>query len=224
MAALYQLTDVGKRFEADDLEIFSHINLTVASGESVAIVGASGSGKSTLLHMMGALDRPSAGRVFFEGADLASMAADRKAHFRNQSLGFVFQFHHLLPEFSAVENVALPGLIGGKKLKDILPRAKELMEMVGLAERMNSHPATLSGGERQRTAIARALLMQPKVILADEPTGNLDDKTGEQVAQLMLSLNRQLAMTLVVVTHNQELAKRMDRVLELKGGNLYETS
>lgn len=224
MAPLYELENVAKSFDNGQLEIFSGIDLCVESGESLAIVGASGSGKSTLLHIMGALDQPSAGRVLFQGQDLAAMDAAAKAHFRNKSIGFVFQFHHLLPEFSAVENVALPGIISGQNMSAIMPRAIELMERTGLGKRLYSRPAVLSGGERQRTAIARALIMQPLAILADEPTGNLDGRSGVQVEQLLLELNRDLGMAMIVVTHNRDLARSMDRVLELKGGKLYETA
>lgn len=224
MAPIYRLENVGKTFSGaeEKLDLFSGINMVVNQGESLAIVGASGSGKSTLLHLMGALDRPTSGQVLFEGQSLAEMTAAEQAHFRNKSLGFVFQFHHLLPEFSAAENVALPGLIAGRKMQEMLPAARELLERVGLEHRMESRPATLSGGERQRAAIARALILKPKVILADEPTGNLDEQTGAHAGRLMLNLNRELGTTLVVVTHNQELAASMDRSLELRGGSLYE--
>lgn len=219
---IYKLENVGKSFDSGSLEIFSGLGMAVAAGESLAIVGASGSGKSTLLHIMGALDKPTTGTVFFEGRNLAQMKPDEQARFRNHSLGFVFQFHHLLPEFSALENVALPGLIAGKSMAAMLPGAKELLERVGLANRMDARPATLSGGERQRAAIARALVMHPSVILADEPTGNLDEQTGVQVGRLLFELNRELGMTMVIVTHNQELAASMDRRLELRGGDLHE--
>lgn len=219
---VYQLENVSKSFDNGTLEIFSDLSMAVAPGESLAIVGASGSGKSTLLHIMGALDRPSAGIVRFEGKNLVQMTPEEQATFRNHSLGFVFQFHHLLPEFSAIENVALPGLIAGEKMTDMLPKARVLLERVGLADRLNARPVTLSGGERQRAAIARALIMKPKVILADEPTGNLDEQTGAQVGRLLFELNRELGMTLVIVTHNMELAASMDRRLELRGGDLHE--
>ncbi len=219
---IYTLENVGKSFDNDALVIFSALNLIVNEGESLAIVGASGSGKSTLLHIMGALDRPTSGNVFFKGQNLLEMKPDKQADFRNSSLGFVFQFHHLLPEFSALENVALPGLIAGKSMAQMLPEARNLLERVGLSERMNARPATLSGGERQRAAIARALIMRPAVILADEPTGNLDEQTGAQVGRLLFELNRELGMTLIIVTHNQELAASMDRRLELRGGDLHE--
>ena len=196
--------------------------MVVEEGEMLAIVGQSGSGKSTLLHLMGALDTPSSGEICFEGRDMALMSADQKAAFRNKTLGFVFQFHHLLPEFSALENVAMPAIIGGASQRSVMPRAREMLDRVGLSARMDSKIATLSGGERQRVAIARAVFMRPRVLLADEPTGNLDEVTGAQVGALMNELNRELGMTLVVVTHNRELAAGMGRTLELKAGTLYE--
>lgn len=224
MPELYKFSDVGKKFSGpgESLEIFKHINLIVAEGEALAIVGASGSGKSTLLHLMGALDTPSTGTVSFDGRDMAGMSPDQKAVFRNKTLGFVFQFHHLLPEFSALENVAMPAVIGGARRATVLPQAREMLERVGLGARAESKIATLSGGERQRVAIARAVFLRPRVLLADEPTGNLDETTGAQVGALMTELNRELGMTLVVVTHNRELAAGMGRTLELKAGILYE--
>ena len=224
MSALYKFSNVSKNFSApgENLEILKNINLVVEEGEALAIVGTSGSGKSTLLHLMGALDTPSTGAVFFDGQDMARMTPDQKAAFRNRTLGFVFQFHHLLPEFSAVENVAMPAIIGGERQAVIMSKAREMLERVGLSARMESKISTLSGGERQRVAIARAVLMRPRVLLADEPTGNLDEGTGAQVGTLMNELNRELGMTLVVVTHNRELAAGMGRTLELKAGTLYE--
>ena len=224
MSALYKFSNVNKIFSApgETLEILKDINMIVEEGEALAIVGASGSGKSTLLHLMGALDTPSTGAVFFDGQDMALMSADQKAAFRNKTLGFVFQFHHLLPEFSALENVAMPAIIGGAKQSAVMSRAREMLDRVGLSARMESKIATLSGGERQRVAIARAVFMRPRVLLADEPTGNLDEVTGAQVGALMNELNRELGMTLVVVTHNRELAAGMGRTLELKAGTLYE--
>lgn len=224
MPELYKFSDVGKKFSGpgENLEIFKHINLIVAEGEALAIVGASGSGKSTLLHLMGALDTPSTGTVSFDGRDMAGMSPDQKAVFRNKTLGFVFQFHHLLPEFSALENVVMPAVIGGARRAVVLPQAREMLERVGLGARAESKIATLSGGERQRVAIARAVFLRPRVLLADEPTGNLDETTGAQVGALMTELNRELGMTLVVVTHNRELAAGMGRTLELKAGILYE--
>ena len=226
MSDLYKFSDVGKKFSGpgENLEIFKNINLIVEEGEALAIVGASGSGKSTLLHLMGALDTPSTGVVAFDGRDMALMSPDRKAAFRNKTLGFVFQFHHLLPEFSALENVSMPALIGGARRAAVLLEARAMLERVGLAARADSKIATLSGGERQRVAIARAVLLRPRVLLADEPTGNLDEISGAQVGDLLQELNRELGMTLVVVTHNLELAARMDRGLELRAGALYEKS
>ncbi|MGE9984479.1 ABC transporter ATP-binding protein [Desulfovibrio sp. SGI.169] len=226
MSELYKFSDVGKRFSGpgENLEIFKNINLIVKEGEALAIVGASGSGKSTLLHLMGALDTPSTGVVAFDGRDMALMSPDQKAAFRNQTLGFVFQFHHLLPEFSALENVAMPAVIGGARRAAVLPEARAMLKRVGLADRADSKIATLSGGERQRVAIARAVLLRPRVLLADEPTGNLDEATGAQVGEMLNELNRELGMTLVVVTHNSDLAARMDRGLELRAGALYEKS
>ena len=226
MSELYKFSDVGKKFSGpgENLEIFKNINLIVEEGEALAIVGASGSGKSTLLHLMGALDTPSTGIVAFDGRDMALMSPDQKAAFRNKTLGFVFQFHHLLPEFSALENVAMPAVIGGARRAAVLPEARAMLERVGLADRANSKIATLSGGERQRVAIARAVLLRPRVLLADEPTGNLDEITGAQVGDMLNELNRELGMTLVVVTHNLDLAARMDRGLELRAGALYEKS
>ena len=193
MSELYKFSDVGKKFSGpgENLEIFKNINLIVEEGEALAIVGASGSGKSTLLHLMGALDTPSTGVVAFDGRDMALMSPDRKAAFRNKTLGFVFQFHHLLPEFSALENVSMPALIGGARRAAVLLEARAMLERVGLA---------------------------------DEPTGNLDEISGAQVGDLLQELNRELGMTLVVVTHNLELAARMDRGLELRAGALYEKS
>ncbi|MCD7984761.1 MAG: ABC transporter ATP-binding protein [Desulfovibrio sp.] len=226
MSELYKFSDVGKKFSGpgENLEIFKNINLIVEEGEALAIVGASGSGKSTLLHLMGALDTPSTGIVAFDGRDMALMSPDQKAAFRNKTLGFVFQFHHLLPEFSALENVAMPAVIGGARRAAVLPEARAMLERVGLADRADSKIATLSGGERQRVAIARAVLLRPRVLLADEPTGNLDEITGAQVGDMLNELNRELGMTLVVVTHNLDLAARMDRGLELRAGALYEKS
>lgn len=224
MGALYRFVHVGKKYPAagEDIEIFSDLGLEVQTGDALAIVGSSGSGKSTLLHLMGALDTPSSGTILFDGRDMAEMTADEQAAFRNSSVGFVFQFHHLLPEFSALENIAMPALIAGDNRQQALERAADLLERVGLAEREASKPATLSGGERQRVAIARALMRQPRVLLADEPTGNLDETHGTQIADLLRALNRDLGMTMVVVTHNLELAARMKHGLELRAGALYE--
>lgn len=220
----YALTDIGKTYAgpAENINVLCGINLTIRSGESLAIVGTSGSGKSTLLHLLGALDVPSCGRLLFEGESLPDMSPAEKAHIRNRKLGFVFQFHHLLPEFSTVENVAMQALIAGISKASALELAEQALERVGLADRLHHRVTTLSGGERQRVAIARAILLNPRVLLADEPTGNLDQKTGNKVTELLLDLNLALGMTLVVVTHNKEMANMLGRCLELKSGELYE--
>ncbi|HIU17909.1 MAG TPA: ABC transporter ATP-binding protein [Candidatus Avidesulfovibrio excrementigallinarum] len=220
----YTLEQVWKRCEGptETVTILQGVDLTVAAGEQIAITGASGSGKSTLLHLMGALDVPSSGKVLFEGQDLAAMSANEKAHWRNRRIGFVFQFHHLLPEFTTQENVAMQALIAGMPKAEAMARAEAALAKVGLHNRVSHRVTTLSGGERQRAAIARAILLEPAVLLADEPTGNLDQKTGEAIAELLLQLNQTLAMTLVVVTHNLDMALAMRRCLELRTGVLYE--
>ena len=224
MAALYSFQDVCKEFDEGGkrLVILDNVNIEVIEGESLAIVGASGSGKSTLLHLMGALDTPTSGSVLFDGRDLSRMSSDEQADFRNRTCGYVFQFHHLLPEFSAEENVAMPGIIAGVPQDKILAEARKMLDRVGLESRYGSRVSTLSGGERQRVAIARAIVRRPRVLLADEPTGNLDEKTGAQVNELLRELNSELGMTMVVVTHNRELAAGLDRSLELKSGKFYE--
>ena len=221
---LYELAGVEKSCEGpvERVTILNNVNLTIRSGESLAIVGASGSGKSTLLHLLGALDTPTAGSVLFEGQSLPDMTPEEKAHFRNRKLGFVFQFHHLLPEFSTEENVAMQAIIAGFPRPKALELAREALRRVGLSERREHRVTTLSGGERQRAAIARAILLEPRVLLADEPTGNLDQRTGDTVAELLLELNRTLGMTLVIVTHNREMAGTLGRCLELLSGELYE--
>ena len=222
--ALYEIKKVSKKFfdAGESLEIFKDINIVIEDGEALSIVGASGSGKSTLLHLMGALDMPTSGNIYFDGQDLVAMSADAKARLRNKSLGFVFQFHHLLPEFSAVENVAMQAIIAGMPRAQALEKAAQMLHRVGLGHRIEHKVTTLSGGERQRAAIARAVLLEPRVLLADEPTGNLDEATGAQVGELLAQLNKELGMTLVVVTHNRELAARMGRSLELRSGVLYD--
>ncbi len=220
---LYRVEHAGKTVEspAGELTILRDVSLTVEPGEALAIVGSSGSGKSTLLHILGTLDRATSGRVFFEGQDLSALDAAQAAHFRNRELGFVFQFHHLLPEFTTVENVAMQAIIAGTPRSKALKLAEESLERVGLAHRRDHHVTTLSGGERQRAAIARATLLCPKVLLADEPTGNLDEKTGSLVVDVLRGLNRDMGMTLIIVTHNRELAASLDRSLELRSGELY---
>jgi lipoprotein-releasing system ATP-binding protein len=200
------------------LYVLRGINLFVGKGQIVAIVGASGAGKSTLLHIMGTLDRPTSGQVFYEETDVFSLDDTRLARFRNDRVGFVFQFHHLLPEFTALENVAMPALVGGKKLHQVETRAKELLREVGVEDRAHERPPNLSGGEQQRVAVARALMNEPSVILADEPSGNLDTHNASILHDLLWNLSRDRGQTFVVVTHNESLAKRADKVARIVDG------
>ena len=206
------------------LIIINDLNLSVAAGERLAIIGSSGSGKSTLLNLLAGLDTPTAGEVVIAGESIGRLSENRRAELRNSQLGFVFQFHHLLPEFSALENIAIPQLLAGVSVDAAQQRAAYLLDQVGLSSRAQHKPAKLSGGERQRVAIARALANTPACVLMDEPTGNLDPHTAEDVEHYLLKLNQEQGVAQIVVTHDHALAKRMDRVLELKEGRLVETS
>lgn len=227
MEPLIQLTDVSKSYrysdDAEPVQVLRHISLQIPAGQSVSIVGPSGSGKSTLLNLLGALDRPSEGRVEFDGQDISQLDDQQLAEFRNQKLGFVFQSHHLLPYCSVLENVLVPTLAKCARVAPAkaLDRARYWLDRVGLAHRLGHRPGQLSGGERQRTAVVRALINEPKLLLADEPTGALDQASAEGLAQLLVDLNKEAAVTLVVVTHSQELAARMSRQLTMRDGILH---
>lgn len=204
------------------VDVLRGINLDIQTGERIAIVGTSGSGKSTLLNLLSGLDKPTSGEVFLAGKPLSSLSEDRLARLRNEHMGFVFQFHHLLGEFSALENVAIPLLMRKQSIADVTEAAIEVLTRVGLAHRLHHRPSQLSGGERQRVAIARALVSKPKIVLMDEPTGNLDQHTGQEVQKLILELNQELQIAFVIVTHDMTLAKSLDRVLYLSEGGLAE--
>ncbi|WP_395343060.1 lipoprotein-releasing ABC transporter ATP-binding protein LolD [Ningiella sp. W23] len=202
------------------IDILQNVSIEVKQQETLAILGSSGSGKSTLLHILGTLDSPDSGSVYFNDTCLNQLSAKKQAAFRNTHLGFVYQFHHLLPEFSAQENVAMPLLISNTNKTKAFNRASQLLERVGLADRMTHKPSQLSGGERQRVAIARALVNEPDIIMADEPTGNLDSSTSEQIFELIRDINQQQQTAFVIVTHDQQLAKKLDRTLALQNGQL----
>ncbi|MBI5633582.1 MAG: ABC transporter ATP-binding protein [Nitrospirae bacterium] len=222
MSELIAAVDIQKSFrtEAGELQVLKNINLSIHEGEMVSITGASGAGKSTLMHILGALDRPTAGRILFRDADVFSMDESALALFRNRSIGFVFQFHHLLPEFNALENTMLPGLISKKPYADVQKRAEELLGDLGLSRRLHHRPGELSGGEQQRVAVARALMQDSGLVLADEPTGNLDTATGNSLFELFLDLNKEKKITFIIVTHNMSLSDRCHRVLRMADGTL----
>ena len=206
------------------LEILKGVDLTIGAGEMVAVLGSSGAGKSTLLHVLGTLDLPSAGSIRYDGVEVTRLPPAQLADFRNHTIGFVFQFHHLLPEFTALENCAMPALIAGVSRGDAIARSLKLLERVGLGHRTTHRPGELSGGEQQRVALARALIMEPRVLLADEPTGNLDTHTGEAIHALMVELNQERGMTMLVVTHNADLAGRLPRRVHMIDGIVTEAA
>jgi lipoprotein-releasing system ATP-binding protein len=222
---LVTVNDLMKQYDTggdEPLTVLRNLDLAVQEGEIVAVVGESGTGKSTLLHLLGALDRPTAGTVRFKGQDLFAKSDDELAAFRNRSIGFVFQFHHLLPEFTALENVAMPALIQHKSMAEVTPRAQDLLDLLGLADRADHRPSALSGGEKQRVAIARSLMNEPALVLMDEPTGNLDARTAEPMHQEIERLSREIAQTFVLATHDPSLAKIAGRILRLELGQLHD--
>ena len=224
MESVIRAEGLGKTYAEGKMHtpVFDGLDLDVAPGETVAIIGASGTGKSTLLHLLGGLDVPTAGEVHVAGQRMSALSDAERGRLRNCSLGFVYQFHHLLPEFTALENVMMPVLLGEADVATATQRATTLLESVGLGHRLGHKPGELSGGERQRAAVARALVNQPACVLGDEPTGNLDDRTAATVFELMLELNRAHRTSLVLVTHDRGLARKLDRVLELQQGKLRE--
>ena len=225
-APLIEIEGLSKTFETGDgsIDVLKGLDLTIEAGDRIAIVGQSGVGKSTLLHILGTLDHPTSGRVRFRGEDVFSKSPAELARLRGEFVGFVFQFHHLLPEFSALENVMMPGLLQKRGFPEMRERAAKMLAEVGLENRLGHKVGKLSGGERQRVAVARALVPEPPLVLADEPTGNLDPQTGDQVADLLLEVNRNHGTTLVVVTHSARMAEQLGRTLVLRGGRLEESS
>jgi lipoprotein-releasing system ATP-binding protein len=211
-----QVKEIKKKY--GDLEVLKGVNFEIKQGEIVSIVGASGAGKTTLLQILGTLDQADSGTILFEGSAITNLSKNELANFRNKNIGFVFQFHHLLPEFDALENVCLPGFIGKRNKKEVETRAKELLEKLGLKDRMHHKPSELSGGEQQRVSVARALINNPKLILADEPSGNLDSENAKGLHQLFFDLRAETNQTFVIVTHNEDLAEMADRKIVMKDG------
>jgi lipoprotein-releasing system ATP-binding protein len=225
MSALLEALDLTRTYKTGGdgrLEVLRGVSMNVNPGEVVAVVGESGTGKSTLLHLLGALDRPTSGTVLFRGVDIFRQTDEELADFRNRQIGFIFQFHHLLPEFTAFENVVMPALIQGRKISEAGHRANELLSKLGIQERAEHRPGALSGGEQQRVAIARALMNEPDLVLADEPTGNLDVRTAALLHEEILRLSRELGQAFVIVTHNPALAELADRVLHIENGLIVE--
>jgi lipoprotein-releasing system ATP-binding protein len=223
MSSLLQVHDLHKSFVegGEEIQVLRGLDMELGERERIAIVGESGVGKSTLLHILGILDRPSTGRVIYRGKDLSQLSEDEIAEFRNRELGFIFQFHYLLPDFSALENVMLPALIRGWEWEKARSEAEQLLTAVGLKDRVSHRPGKLSGGEQQRVAVARALILSPSLLLADEPTGDLDPRTGEEIEHLLLQLNEQRGVALVIATHSRQLATRIGRQMELRDGRLF---
>lgn len=215
---MLKATDIHKHY--GQLEVLKGVELELKKGEIVSIVGPSGSGKSTLLHILGTLDRPDKGEISISDNPINSLSDKQLADFRNNNVGFVFQFHHLLPEFTALENVCIPGWINGRKKKEVSDRAKTILESLGLGKRLENKPSALSGGEQQRVAVARALINDPLIIFADEPTGNLDSANARDLHQLFFDLRKQMNQSFLIVTHNEELARMSDRVLHMKDGKM----
>lgn len=220
--AVIEAVDIYKSYVMgkSELLVLKGVNLRIAEGEIVTVIGPSGVGKSTLLHILGALDKPTRGHIEIDGVPVATMNDEQMAQLRNERIGFVFQFHHLLPEFTALENVLMPALIAGKKGSDISKRAEELLKNVGLGERLTHRPGELSGGEQQRVAVARALMNRPRLVLADEPSGNLDRESSESLHNLIFELSKKYQQTFVIVTHNEQLAERSDRVIKMFDGRI----
>ncbi len=221
-SVLLQCDNLCKRYQEGNVQtdVLHNVSFTIQSGEMMAIVGSSGSGKSTLLHLLGGLDTPTSGDVIFNGQPMSGLSSAAKAELRNRELGFIYQFHHLLPDFTALENVAMPLLIGKKKTDEVQSRALEMLNAVGLGHRSNHRPSELSGGERQRVAIARALVNNPRLVMADEPTGNLDARNADSIFALLGELNQRQGTAFLVVTHDLQLARRMSRQLEMRDGHL----
>lgn len=225
MKVLIKTHDLVKEYRTSKektLRVLDKVNIEVYDGELISISGPSGAGKSTLLHLLGTLDKPTSGEIIFEGQNIAELKSDNLAKFRNTKIGFIFQFHHLLPEFTALENVAIASMIRGRRQNDVYESAKKLLQEVGLENRINHKPAELSGGEAQRVAIARALINSPKVVLADEPTGNLDSKNSDEVIKLLFELREKYNQTYVIVTHNERLASITGRTLKMSDGRIVD--
>lgn len=218
--AILSATDIHKKYGS--VEVLKGVDVAIEKGEIVSIVGSSGAGKSTLLHILGTLDKADAGTVQMNGDNITELNGKKLAAFRNQHIGFVFQFHHLLPEFTAIENVCIPGWIAGSKKGDVKKRAEELLTMLGLQHRLQNKPAALSGGEQQRVAVARALINNPSVVFADEPTGNLDSANARDLHHLFFDLRKNFHQTFLIVTHNEELAELSDRILHMKDGKIVD--